>query len=84
MTVNNLNSVPLAIRPMKLGAPKGPREGYILRKMMSEKPKKKPKNKSKSTMIISPGGTVYKTQQQVAVANFLKRIAMESPSPKKK
>ena len=82
MTVNNLNSVPLAIRPMKLGAPKGPREGYILRKMTTLKPKKK--TTKKPTMIISPGGTVYKTKQQLAVANFLKRIAMESPSPSPK
>ncbi len=27
MTVNNANNVPLSLRPMKVGAPKGPRKG---------------------------------------------------------
>ena len=79
MTMSNLNSVPLAIRPMKRGAPKGPREGKILRNMNMESRKKK-KNPFK---IISPGGTMYKTVREKNIAAFLRRMALNSPSPKK-
>lgn len=40
MTNDNINTVPLAIRPMKRGAPRGPREGHILRKMNTESRKR--------------------------------------------
>jgi len=74
MTLNNLNSVPLAIRPMQRGAPKGPRPGYMLRKMNTE-------SRKKAFRVISPGGTVYKTKKQADIAAFLKRLTQ--PSPKK-
>ena len=76
MNANNLNTVPLAIRPMKRGAPKGPRPGYMLRKMNSE-------SRKKAFKVISPGGTVYKTKRQANIAAFLRRLTQNSPNLKK-
>ena len=70
------NNVPLPIRPMKRGAPYGPRPGALLRKMNTE-------SKKKSFQIISPGGTTYKTKREANVSAFLKRLAKESPNNKK-
>ena len=74
MTVSNLNTVPLAIRPSKRGAPAGPRPGHMLRKMNTE-------SRKKAFKVISPGGTTYKTKKQANIAAFLKRMAMNKVSP---
>lgn len=68
------NNVPLAIRGMARGAPKGPRPGAMLRKMNTE-------SRKRTFRVTSPGGTVYKTQKQADVAAFLRRLT--APSPKK-
>lgn len=72
MTVSNLNTVPLAIRPMKRGAPKGPRPGAMLRKMNTE-------SRKKTFRVISPGGTTYMTKRQADIAAFLRRLTQNSP-----
>ena len=79
LTVNMTDNVPLAIRPSKRGAPKGPREGYMLRKMNTE-------NRKKTFRIVSPGGTSYKTKREANIAAFLRRMTQGSPvvMPKKK
>lgn len=74
MTVSNLNTVPLAIRPMKRGAPKGPRPGAMLRKMNTE-------SRKKTFKIVSPGGTSYKTKREANIAAFLRRMSMNKVSP---
>lgn len=61
------NNVPLPIRPMKRGAPVGPRPGTLLRKMNTES--------RKTYRITSPGGTSYSTQREANIAAFLKRIS---------
>lgn len=77
MTVDNLNTVPLPIRPMKMGAPKGPRPGAMLRKMNTE-------SRKKTFRVISPGGTSYKTKRQADLAAFLRRLTQNSPVAMKK
>ena len=77
MTMNNLNTVPLPIRPMKRGAPMGPRPGYMLRKMNTD-------SRKKAFKVVSPGGTTYKTKRQANIAAFLRRLAQPSPSPSPK
>lgn len=72
MTVSNLNTVPLAIRPMLRGAPKGPRAGKMLRAMNTE-------SRKKAFKVISPGGTTYKTKRQAQIAAFLRRLTEASP-----
>jgi|TARA_R110000823_G_scaffold16441_8_gene52595 hypothetical protein len=72
MTVSNLDTVPLAIRPMKRGAPKGPRPGAMLKKMNTE-------SRKKTFKVVSPGGTVYKTKRQADIAAFLRRLTQDSP-----
>jgi hypothetical protein len=72
MTNDNINTVPLAIRPMKRGAPRGPREGHILRKMNTE-------SRKRTFKIVSPGGTTYKTKRQANIAAFLRRLTQNSP-----
>ena len=74
LSVNMTNNVPLAIRPMKRGAPKGPREGHMLKKMNTE-------SKKKSFKIVSPGGTTYKTKKEANIAAFLRRMSMNKVSP---
>ena len=75
LTVNMANSVPLPIRPAsRRGAPKGPREGALLRKMNTE-------SKKKSFKIVSPGGTTYKTKKEANIAAFLRRMSMNKVSP---
>lgn len=73
LTVAMSNNVPLPIRPMKRGAPTGPREGALLKKMNAA-------SRKKAYKIISPGGTTYKTKREANVAAFLKRLAKETPS----
>jgi hypothetical protein len=73
ISVNMANTVPLAIRGMARGAPKGPRPGAMLRRMNTE-------SRKKTYRITSPGGTVYKTKKQADIAAFLRR--MTAPSPK--
>lgn len=75
LTLAMTNNVPLPIRPLKRGAPAGPRPGALLRKMNTE-------SRKKSYRIISPGGTSYKTKREANVAAFLKRLAKESPTNK--
>ena len=67
ITVEMANTVPLAIRGMARGAPKGPRQGAMLRKMNTESRKKKVMGK-KVVKITSPGGTVYTGKM---MTNFL-------------
>lgn len=76
LTPNMTDNVPLAIRPSKRGAPKGPREGKILRNMNTESKKKK-----KSFRIVSPGGTSYKTEREKNIAMFLRRMTQNKYSP---
>ena len=75
LTVNMANTVPLAIRGMARGAPKGPRPGAMLRKMNTE-------SRKKSYRFTSPGGTIYKSKKQANIAAFLRRMYAESPRPK--
>ena len=77
LTVNMADNVPLAIRPSKRGAPKGPREGHMLRKMNTA-------DRKKTFRVISPGGTIYKTKRQANIAAFLRRLSQPSPSPSPK
>lgn len=65
INVQMANTVPLAIRGMARGAPKGPRQGAMLRKMNTESRKKR---KAKVVKIVSPGGTVYTGKM---MTNFL-------------
>ena len=78
MTADNLNTVPLAIRPAKRGAPQGPREGHMLKKMNTE-------SRKRTFKVVSPGGRVYATKRQANIAAFLRRLAQNSPivTPKK-
>ena len=73
ITANVANTVPLAIRGMTRGAPKGPRPGAMLRKMNTE-------SRKKTFKVTTPGGTVYKTKKQADIAAFLRRLT--APSPK--
>jgi len=75
LTVNMSDNVPLKIRPSKRGAPAGPREGHMLRKMNTE-------NRKKVFKIISPGGTAYKTKAQANMASFLRSMTQNKYSPK--
>jgi hypothetical protein len=78
LTVDMADRVPLAIRPAtRRGAPKGPREGHMLRKMNTA-------DRKKTFRVISPGGTTYKTKRQANIAAFLRRLSQPSPSPSPK
>lgn len=76
INVDTANTVPLAIRGMARGAPKGPRPGAMLRRMNTE-------SRKKTFRVTSPGGTTYKTKKQADIAAFLRYLTANSPDKKK-
>ena len=74
LTVNMADNVPLAIRPMRRGAPQGPRQGKMLRTMW---------NQARAPLkFISPGGTQYKTKKKMDMAAMFKCLTAASPVKK--
>lgn len=74
LTTAMSNTVPLAIRKLTRTAPRGPREGAMLRRMNTES--------RKMRGVVSPGGTKYKTKREMDMVAFLRRLTRNSPLAK--
>ena len=72
LTTAMSNTVPLALRKLTRTAPRGPREGAMLRKMNTES--------RKMRGVVSPGGTRYKTKREMNMMAFLRRMTQNSPT----
>lgn len=72
LTAAMSNTVPLALRKLTRAAPRGPREGAMLRKMNTES--------RKMRGVVSPGGTRYKTKREMNMMAFLRRMTQNSPT----
>ena len=72
LTTAMSNTVPLALRKLTRTAPRGPREGAMLRKMNTES--------RKMRGVVSPGGTRYKTKREMNMMAFLRRMTQNSPA----
>jgi hypothetical protein len=72
LTAAMSNTVPLALRKLTRTAPRGPREGAMLRKMNTES--------RKMRGVVSPGGTRYKTKREMNMMAFLRRMTQNSPA----
>lgn len=72
LTAAMSNTVPLALRKLTRTAPRGPREGAMLRKMNTES--------RKMRGVVSPGGTRYKTKREMNMMAFLRRLTQNSPA----